>query len=603
MIRSILFFCLLSVKTAIAAGSQAVAIDPLNGSVVNSSNLFNGSDQLLKLNQFGQYPPLDASLLVGNTSSTVIAGNDPRVSGINRQEIYIECRADSNGGTGPLGSGTATDPYDGTTASRFDALLGASGSLPTNSTIHLGKGIFPTITWMRPKAGDKIYGEGMGITKIQLSALTGGGTQTHIIHSNDTTDDGVELHDLTADGNFSGLSSQIVKPVTVSSSSPAIFTATGSNLVSGRQVIIAGCANNNLNSISNTYGVWYVLAAGLTANTFEVAATSGGSAINNTSAADSGTYDAAMYTIDGIELEGNNLLEDNIEVTGIYGVNSSNPGSGEAFANTLGGYAGAYVSNCQMRNVFVHNYYKTISHSINDTFYADGSSIFGCNGALIENCSDDGGLHSFGFGEVNGGTVRHCTTTANSQIAFYTDSSPNLLTNISFLNNTFIVTPPTTNASSVIQIGNGTNGNGPYVFDGNYLYINNFSTASEASGILFYSGQGTGSDVKITNNTFGAAYLPRAGLLANQNLYTGIVLIGNSCNSLCPTTYAPDVDGLFNTGVYIGPNYVGSSPVLSYLSRGDASNNPRVYDATNAGWWSVTSPGGILTLNNFTTTP
>lgn len=35
----------------------------------------------------------------------------------------------------------------------------------------------------------------------------------------------------------------------------------------------------------------------------------------------------------------------------------------------------------------------------------------------------------------------------------------------------------------------------------------------------------------------------------------------------------------------------------------DPSGNLRVYDPTNNGWWTLTAPGGVLGLTNFSTTP
>jgi hypothetical protein len=70
---------------------------------------------------------------------------------------------------------------------------------------------------------------------------------------------------------------------TVTQASPAVFSATANGFNNGDIVTIAGCTvNTALN------GTWYIVS--VATNTFEISATSGGSPINNTVGADSGTY-------------------------------------------------------------------------------------------------------------------------------------------------------------------------------------------------------------------------------------------------------------------------------------------------------------------------
>jgi hypothetical protein len=35
----------------------------------------------------------------------------------------------------------------------------------------------------------------------------------------------------------------------------------------------------------------------------------------------------------------------------------------------------------------------------------------------------------------------------------------------------------------------------------------------------------------------------------------------------------------------------------------DSSGNPRIFDSTNNGYWTLTAPNGILELNSFSTSP
>ena len=52
-------------------------------------------------------------------------------------EVWIACRTD-----GLKGSGTASDPYDGSTAARLDARLREIGTLMPRTLVHLGPGTF-----------------------------------------------------------------------------------------------------------------------------------------------------------------------------------------------------------------------------------------------------------------------------------------------------------------------------------------------------------------------------------------------------------------------------------------------------------------------------
>lgn len=75
------------------------------------------------------------------------------------------------------GSGTASDPYDGNTAAKFDARM---SELPINTRDYLGSGTFSTkgftvigsIGWQL-KTGLKIVSSGMEATKLQLTGHSG----------------------------------------------------------------------------------------------------------------------------------------------------------------------------------------------------------------------------------------------------------------------------------------------------------------------------------------------------------------------------------------------------------------------------------------------
>ena len=87
-------------------------------------------------------------------------------------DIWIAKRTD-----GIKGSGTLNDPYDGSTATKFDALM---NNVPANTRVHLGPGTFQTNGYSddvstggwQPKPGVKIVGSGIDVTILQIAPLT-----------------------------------------------------------------------------------------------------------------------------------------------------------------------------------------------------------------------------------------------------------------------------------------------------------------------------------------------------------------------------------------------------------------------------------------------
>ena len=99
------------------------------------------------------------------------------------REVCIAVRAD-----GQPGTGTASDPFDGSTQAKFDRLLvGLNQAKVTNLTIHLGPGTFLTLgaaDWRNPNdlsdpctgwrmdAGWKLAGAGLGNTTVKLAGYS-----------------------------------------------------------------------------------------------------------------------------------------------------------------------------------------------------------------------------------------------------------------------------------------------------------------------------------------------------------------------------------------------------------------------------------------------
>ncbi len=79
-------------------------------------------------------------------------------------EVWIAICSDGGG------SGTLNDPYDGSTAAKFDAIM---NSLPEGTQVHLGPGEFQTAGYSddatggwQIRAGMRIVGSGIDITTL-----------------------------------------------------------------------------------------------------------------------------------------------------------------------------------------------------------------------------------------------------------------------------------------------------------------------------------------------------------------------------------------------------------------------------------------------------
>jgi hypothetical protein len=130
-------------------------------------------------------------------------------SGAARREIWICRRTDgaSIPGQTPFGTGSQDDPYDGSTADKFDVIMDTR--VPAGATIRLGTGIFetrggvlsPVRGWFA-KSG-RIIGSGMYQTTLKLVDFSTRGESCRIITGSGNVD-GLEVSDLTLDCNIAG---------------------------------------------------------------------------------------------------------------------------------------------------------------------------------------------------------------------------------------------------------------------------------------------------------------------------------------------------------------------------------------------------------------
>ena len=119
-----------------------------------------------------------------------------------RTNVWISYRTD-----GVAGTGTQNDPYDGSTATKFDAVM---NGLSANTRIHFGPGTFQTNGYAdgvgggwQPKAGMKIVGCGIDVTILQLAATSTNAHYYAVSHAlSSSTLDYFEVSDLTIDCNL-----------------------------------------------------------------------------------------------------------------------------------------------------------------------------------------------------------------------------------------------------------------------------------------------------------------------------------------------------------------------------------------------------------------
>src|SRR5437016_2820419 len=125
-----------------------------------------------------------------------------------RMNVWIAYRTD-----GVAGSGTQSDPYDGSTATKFDTAMNGVGP---NTCIHLGPGTFETAgyydgitgTYWQAKTGMRIAGSGIDVTTLKLVNTTPTTQRVYVIgHAlSSSTVDFFEVSNLTIDCNLGALS-------------------------------------------------------------------------------------------------------------------------------------------------------------------------------------------------------------------------------------------------------------------------------------------------------------------------------------------------------------------------------------------------------------
>lgn len=115
-------------------------------------------------------PNSDQPVYWDDTAGNFAFRGTPSARGISK-DIYISTRSDGKG------TGTADDPFDGSTAANFDAIMADGGKTPANCNIYLiGSGTYQS-KGFTPRSGWKFHA---GQATIQIPVLTAGEAATFI---------------------------------------------------------------------------------------------------------------------------------------------------------------------------------------------------------------------------------------------------------------------------------------------------------------------------------------------------------------------------------------------------------------------------------------
>jgi Tfp pilus tip-associated adhesin PilY1 len=216
-----------------------------------------------------------------------------RSDGTLPRDPYIDDKGTADLSDDVLVPGIPSDDVNRTT---YVSPLKAANNCAKNYVIFIGNG-FPTqdspSTLLGPVSLLPTQGVGGDVTQLPLANLA------------ETTSTHTSLLATAACGTYRGTPDSIISSTaacqvnaggtfTVTAANPAVFTRTGHGLVAGDriQLTTTGKLPNGLATLTT----YYVIAAGLTANTFEVSLTSGGAAVG-ASGTQSGTHNYANFAI------------------------------------------------------------------------------------------------------------------------------------------------------------------------------------------------------------------------------------------------------------------------------------------------------------------
>lgn len=348
------------------------------------------------------------------------------------KDIYIAIRKD-----GRMGSGTKTDPFDGSTTAKLFPIF---QKVPPRAHLHFGAGTFPIEA--EPiknngfvKNGWKIRGAGQKRTTFQLVGSVAGIHSMCVLSSpGGVFTSNVKISDLTVDCNWPGLAN----------------TATTGNIVhafegettSGRSTIVGtGFTPAHIGQLISGRGIPANTWIGAVTDTMHPELSSSATSLVSVKANVTGhanfTIASKRGAVHGIGLGGSNNRLERVRVINSYGsVGNAN----ECFALILGGtdYSGVqkrgnnnwivdcdaespwgtYGSPFALSNTSNSGVVGCRAIGINDGYDARGWTSGGVNGADLKNCvvkdcrfSDTYGIFYIDTGTIDGLTVANNTVT------------------------------------------------------------------------------------------------------------------------------------------------------------------------------------------------
>ena len=237
----------------------------------------------------------------------------------------------------------------------------------------------------------------------------------------------------------------------------------------------------------------------------------------------------------GIEVGGNNIWIDNVEIINAYGIF---PGGHESFCILVTSGNNLKVTNC-----YTHSYAAGANYTNGVTLGVSGfGGVVACN-------YDDGGAHGFSGGGSNDLFLAN-TTTSNTGVGWYVDTGS--VDGLTLKGNTFAAAtiPIQFNVDSPSTVKN-------VQIEGNILLAYD---ASGTSGIVL-GGNAPKSNFIISNNIMkNPGGGPGTGFILNNGAgATGLVVNGNITDGSAVGAGGLGTD-IFNSNNQIGTNFFGGSP-------------------------------------------
>lgn len=394
------------VLTVIAA-SLVVLVTP-SRITADAIKIYNRFAQLLDVN----WASIGDGQTIKRSGTMIVGSGSPTALGLNK-DVCVTVHVPSDcGGDGMTGcEGTYKDPFDGSTQTKFDAILAA---VSAETHIHLGPGTFlvtgQTSGNSNVKSSQWIQGSGPNVTTVKMTGglLTGGSFVSALAGNADY----VTISDVTIDANWNGMANTADNGATVRSVGDGVTN--GTPTVTSATLVLTV---NDLHSVvvstdvpANTYiGIINSpTSLGLSSSpTSNVPVNATGSHTGQTVALKEKNTKTGAVALFGT----NNTLRNVVSIN-TFGSFANNL---EQFALLLGTPTGGpdsvdnTIDNCTAKQPY-GNYGATFALFGNSSFKIRNSKVINSKGIGINSGSDSG----FNTGGVNVAYIDHCLINGNT---------------------------------------------------------------------------------------------------------------------------------------------------------------------------------------------